>query len=77
MSKRILKCQYPKITGNYSKELKDLVAFMVQINPRLRPSAKTITKMCQNKLKKNSHSRSKRLQSLTPFLERNNTNDSC
>ena len=71
VSKKIIKCQYPKITASYTKELKDLISFMIQLNPRLRPSAKTIFKICKQKLniKEESH-QLKRPASLTPFLER-------
>ncbi len=48
---------------------------MIQINPRLRPSAKTISKICQTKLK-NCEGKQKRLEALTPFLERANTDSS-
>lgn len=48
--KKICKCQYSKIANDaYSKELKDLVTFMIQINPKLRPSAATLCKFYRNK----------------------------
>jgi hypothetical protein len=49
--KRVNKCQYEKISENYSQYLKDLVSFMIQINPKLRPSSQTIVKMAANHCK--------------------------
>lgn len=50
---------------------------MIQLNPRLRPSAKTIVKMCRQKLKINDEKfELKRPASLTPFFQRQQT-DTC
>lgn len=46
-----MKCSYPKIVNDsYGRELKDLVTFMIQLNPKLRPSAATLVKVCKNKV---------------------------
>lgn len=63
-----MKCQYPKITAHYSKELKDLISFMIQLNPRLRPSAKTIAKICSNKTKSKKEKKNTKLEALEPFF---------
>ena len=50
------------------------MSFMIQLNPRLRPSAKTINKISNNHMKAIiPQTRAKRLKSLTPFLERQHT----
>ena len=38
------------MNDSYSRELKDLVTFMIQLNPKLRPSATTLVKVCKNKV---------------------------
>lgn len=68
-----MKCQYPKITAHYSKELKDLISFMIQLNPRLRPSAKTIAKICSNKTKSKKEKKNTKLEALEPFFQRSLT----
>lgn len=48
--KRISKGQYDKIsTDAYSRGLKDLPTYMLQLNPKLRPSAATLCKIAKNK----------------------------
>jgi hypothetical protein len=46
---------------------------MIQLNPRLRPSAKTIAKICFNKVKNSQENKNKRLASLNPFFDRTHT----
>lgn len=68
LSKKILKCQYIKLGDHYSKELRDMISFMIQINPKLRPSAKTLHKL--SNIKVTSAKGHHRLHTLTPFLQR-------
>lgn len=51
--RRITKGQYDRIVNDsYSKELKDLPTYMLQLNPKLRPSAATLCKMSKNRCKR-------------------------
>lgn len=64
--KKISKCHYQKIGEEYSRELRDLVSFMIQINPKLRPSAHTILKMTAKNRKTPGKGGEGRLASFTP-----------
>jgi NIMA (never in mitosis gene a)-related kinase len=69
--KKVTKCQFAKVASGYSRELRDLIAFMIQLNPKLRPSASTIHRMCLSR--KNSTGKSQSLSrnrgnALTPHL---------
>ncbi|KAI9164415.1 Serine/threonine-protein kinase Nek6 [Blastocladiella emersonii ATCC 22665] len=42
LCKKIEACDYPKIKGDYSKEFRNLVADMIQIDPAKRPTAEEV-----------------------------------
>jgi NIMA (never in mitosis gene a)-related kinase len=43
--KRVLKGQYPPISHKYSKELTQMIAKLLTVDPKARPSTREILKM--------------------------------